>query len=75
MIFLKILNLLLKKIDLDIELPDLKAAEVDSDGMGFFGFIFKVLVPLSILGVGGYVAFTYFKQKNEMINSIQKKSD
>jgi len=60
-----------KKIDFDVELPNLSEARQDSDGMGFFGFFFKILVPLLILGGAGYAYFTYVKVKKEV--NIQKK--
>jgi len=63
-----------KKIDLDIEVPDLANAQPDSDGMGFFGFFFKILVPLSILGAVGYGVYTYYIVKKE-VKDVKKKDE
>jgi len=60
-----------EKIDFDVELPNLSEAHQDSDGMGFFGFFFKIIVPLFILGGAVYAYITYAKVKKEV--NIQKK--
>jgi len=72
------IQLVAKNLELNIELPDLDSAEIDSDGMGFFGFIFKVVVPLLILAGLGYVGFIYYQGKKGVYNNIpasNKKSD
>jgi hypothetical protein len=54
------------KLDLNIDVPDLDKAEEDSDGMGFFGFFFKIVIPLLILGGIGYGVFVYSKVKKDV---------
>jgi len=59
------------KIDLDVDVPDLDDAEADSDGMGIFGFFFKIIVPLLILGAVGYCVFVYVYVKKD----VKKKNE
>jgi len=60
-----------KKVDFDVELPSLTGAEKDPDGMGFFGFFFKILVPIMILGAFAYGVYTYKIVKHD----VQKKNE